>query len=126
MIDVRAHRVTLTMAELPNPDQKGLGMTLITLTVIVVALLVAVLANYLFMMGILLNRIADNLGDCLQSVKNIRHQAKIIGPGVVRLNHIGKELVDALPLLFGGAERLIDAKSAPAAVTASGRGYLDV
>ena len=100
-------------------------MTLIVLTVIVIALFIAVLANYLFMIGMLLNRIADNLGDCLQGVKNIRYQAEVVGPGVLRLNHIGKELVGALPLLYGGAERLIDAKSAPVAATPSGRGYLD-
>ncbi|MGQ0773870.1 MAG: hypothetical protein ACT4NY_05550 [Pseudonocardiales bacterium] len=101
-------------------------MTLTILSIIVIALLIVVLANYLFMIGILLNRIADNLGDCLQSVKNIRYQAEVIGPGVVRLNHIGKELVGALPLLYGGAERLIEAKSAPAVAGVSGRGYLDV
>ncbi|MGH3937690.1 MAG: hypothetical protein ACRDTG_03500 [Pseudonocardiaceae bacterium] len=101
-------------------------MTLVALTVIVIVLLVAVLTNYLFLVGMLLNRIAENLGDCLQSVKNIRDQAELIGPGVISLNHIGKELVGALPLLYGSAERLIDAKPAPVAATPSGLGYLDV
>lgn len=100
-------------------------MTLIILTVVAVALLIAVLANYLYIIGLLLNRVADNLGDCLQSVKNIRYQAEVIGPGVVRLNHIGKELASALPLLYGGAERLVDAKSVPVAAV-SGKGYMDV
>lgn len=101
-------------------------MTLIVLTVIVITLLITVLVNYLFMIGMLLNRIADNLGDSLQSVKNIRDQAEVIGPGIVRLNHVGKELLGALPLLYGGVERFIDAQSAPVAVTPSGLGYLDV
>lgn len=101
-------------------------MTLIILTVIVIALLIIVLANYLFIIGMLLSRISENLSDCSQSVKNIRHQAEEIGPGVVRLNNIGKELAGALPLLYGGAERLIDAKPTPPVAILSGVGYLDV
>lgn len=100
-------------------------MTLIILTIVVIALLIAVLAIYLFVIGMLLNRIADNLRACRQDVKNIRYQAEVIGSGVVRLNQIGKDLVGALPLLYGGVERLIEAESAPAVVI-PGLGYLDV
>jgi hypothetical protein len=44
-------------------------MTLIIVTVVVIASLIAVLAVYLSVIGVLLNRIADNLDDCLGNVK---------------------------------------------------------
>lgn len=95
-------------------------MTFVGLSVVIITSLIAVLAIYLFTLGVLLNRIADNLGDCLQNVKKIHYQAKVIGPAVVRLNQTSKELADAMPLLYGGAEALV-AQSAPPTV-----GYLDV
>lgn len=88
-------------------------MTLIVLTVVVIALMIAVLAIYLFVIGVLLNRTADNLGDCVQSVKNIRYQAEVIGPALERINGAGGALVGALPLLCEGAESVAVAKSAP-------------
>ena len=88
-------------------------MTLIVSTVVVIALLIAVLAIYLFMIGALLNRIAENLGDCVQSVKNIRYQAEPIGPGLERINGAGGALVGALPLLCEAAASVAVAKSAP-------------
>jgi hypothetical protein len=91
------------------------------LSVVVIALLIAALAVYLFMLGGLLNRTADNLEDCLQSVKKIHSQARVIGPGVVRLNQKGKELADAMPLLYGGAETLVAQLAPPTSV-----GYMDV
>lgn len=87
-------------------------MTLISLTVVVIALFVAALAIYLFIIGVLLNRTADNLGDCLQSVKDICYQAEGIGPGLERINGAGGALVGALPLLCEGADS-VAAKSAP-------------
>ena len=102
-------------------------MILIVLTVVVIALLIAVLASYLLAIGVLLNRIAGNLGDCLQNVKTIAEQAEVIGPAVERINGTGGVVVGALPLLCDGAER-IAAGPAPAAAPAappSGLGYLD-
>jgi HAMP domain-containing protein len=64
-------------------------MTLIVLTVVVIALLIAILAIFLFAIGVLLNRTADNLDDCAQNVKNIAYQAEAIGPGVKRINETG-------------------------------------
>ena len=110
-------------------------MTLVVLSVVVIGLFIAVLAVYLLVTGVLLNRVADNLDDCLQSVKTIDRQAAPIGPGVVRLNKTGGELVDALALLYGGAEQLLAAKSgastaAPASADAApagvGVGYMDL
>lgn len=117
-------------------------MTLIVLTVVVIALLIAVLAIFLFRIGVLLNRTADNLDDCAQNVKKISHQAEVIGPGVVRINETGTAVLGALPLLCDGAESVAVAKGAPymdpstvppvaahsmvpATVTPRGSGYLD-
>ncbi|HKR51028.1 MAG TPA: hypothetical protein VJT72_15865, partial [Pseudonocardiaceae bacterium] len=88
-------------------------MTLIVLTVVVIALLIAVLAFFLFRIGALLNHTADNLDDCAQNVKNIAYQAKAIGPGVMRINETGTTVLGALPLLCDGAESVAVAKGAP-------------
>jgi hypothetical protein len=88
-------------------------MTLIVLTVVVIALLIAVLAIFLFRIGMLLNRTADDLDDCAQNVKNISYQAEAIGPGVVRINETGTVVLGALPLLCDGAESVAVAKGAP-------------
>jgi hypothetical protein len=88
-------------------------MTLIILTIVVIGVLVAVLAIYLFIIGVLLNRIADNLDDCLGNVKTIATQAEPVIPGVEHINRTGGVVAGALPLLYGGAEK-IAAKLAPA------------
>lgn len=96
-------------------------MTLVALSVVVIALLIAVLAIYLFTIGVLLNNIANNLDDCLGSVKTILGHAKLIIPAVEHINRTGGVVAGALPLLYGGAER-IAAKRAPAPV-ASGSNF---
>ncbi|MBV8542174.1 MAG: hypothetical protein JO364_03115 [Pseudonocardiales bacterium] len=88
-------------------------MTLVVLTVIVVALLVAVLAVFLFAIGVLLNRTADNLDDCARNVKTVAHQAEVVGPALGRIKETGTTVVGALPLLCEAAERIGVAKSAP-------------
>jgi hypothetical protein len=109
-------------------------MTLIISTVVVIALLVAVLVIYLFVIGVLLNRTADNLDDCLQNVQTITEQAEVIVPGVERINDTGGVVVGALPLLYEGAERVAAQSAAPAAPAPAaaapapaprGVGYLD-
>jgi hypothetical protein len=103
-------------------------MTLTVLSVVVIALLIAVLAIYLFVIGVLLNRTADNLDDCLQNVKTIAEQAEVIGPAVERINGTGGVVVGALPLLCDGAERIAAKPAPPATTTAApppGLGYLD-
>lgn len=99
-------------------------MTLIILSVVVIALFIAALAFFLFTIGALLNRSADNLDDCLQNVKLIAEQAEEIVPGVERINRTGEDLVDALPLLYESAER-IEANPSPPPATSRGIGYLD-
>ena len=88
-------------------------MMLIVSTAVVIALLIAVLAIFLFVIGVLLNRTANNLDDCAQNVKNIAYQAEAVGPGVKRINETGTTIVGALPLLCEAAERIGIAKSAP-------------
>jgi hypothetical protein len=103
-------------------------MTLIVLTVVVIALLIAVLAIYLFTIGVLLNRTANNLDDCLQNVKTIAGQAEVIVPNVERINQTGGVVVGALPLLVGGAERIAAEPAPPETIPAgipAGVGYLD-
>ncbi|MGH3752096.1 MAG: hypothetical protein ACRDRP_05270 [Pseudonocardiaceae bacterium] len=104
-------------------------MTLISLSVVVIVLFIAVLAIFLFTIGVLLNRTADNLDDCLQSVKKIIGQATGIGPAIERINTTGGTVVGALPLLCDAAEKIAVAKSAPyddpSAVPSRSAGYPD-
>jgi hypothetical protein len=95
-------------------------MTLILLTVICIGSLIAVLAIYLFIIGVLLNRIADNLDDCLDNVKTIVQHAEVIVPGVEHINRTGGVVAGALPLLYGGAERIAAKVAAPAPVPVNG------
>jgi hypothetical protein len=85
---------------------------LIFLTVACIASLIAVLSIFLFIIGVLLNRIAENLDDCLGNVKKISQQVEVIIPGIERINRTGGVVAGALPVLYGGAER-IAAKTAP-------------
>jgi hypothetical protein len=109
-------------------------MALIILTVVVIVSLIAVLAVYLSMIGVLLNRVADNLDDCLGNVKIIMGQAEVVLPGIGRINQTGGVVAEALPLLVEAAEgataklvppQEVSRDSVPSAVSA-GVGYLDV
>jgi hypothetical protein len=93
-------------------------MTLVVLTIVVIACFITALALYLFMIGALLGRTADGLGDCLQNLQLIARQAQPIGPGVKRINKTGDDLAGAMPLLLEDAEgvaaKLAPAEAAPA------------
>lgn len=109
-------------------------MILIILTVVVIASLIAVLAVYLFVIGVLLNRIADNLDDCLGNVKKITGQAEVVIPGVERINQTAGVVAGALPLLVDAAgavaTKLAPPKETPRDVVPAtvprSVGYLDV
>lgn len=92
-------------------------MTLVVLTVVVIACLIAALAIYLFMIGALLGRTADGLGDCLHNLRIIAGHAQPIGSGVKRINKTGGDLVGAIPLLLEDADG-VAAKLAPAEAAA--------
>ncbi|MGH3669056.1 MAG: hypothetical protein ACRDSH_00240 [Pseudonocardiaceae bacterium] len=82
-------------------------MILVVLTVAVIALLVAVLAIYLFSIGSLLNRVAGNLDDGLQSMGKIIKHSREIGPGVLRINKTGSDIAGAVPLLLDDVDQLV-------------------
>ncbi|HUL25982.1 MAG TPA: hypothetical protein VLW44_09475 [Streptosporangiaceae bacterium] len=80
---------------------------LVVFTLIDIVALVAGLAFYLFWVGSLLTRIATNLEECGQIVREIVEHAKLIGPGVEHINATGGVVAGALPLLYGMAEGIV-------------------
>ena len=86
---------------------------LLVLTVMVIAVFTGGLALYLFWVGTLLNRIAANLEDSADEVRNIEGHAKVIRPGVAHINRIGGVVAGALPLLYGMAEQIVRGVAAP-------------
>jgi type IV secretory pathway VirB6-like protein len=95
-------------------------MILVVLTVALSVLLIAVLASYLFAVGFLLRCIADNFDDCLAHVKTIVTHAEVIVPGVEHINRTGGMVAGALPLLYGGAERIAVKLAYPFPVSVNG------
>jgi hypothetical protein len=81
--------------------------TLVVLTVIVIGLLIAGLAFYLFWAGSLLNRIASNLEESFGTAGEILGHSKLICPGVDHINQTGGVVAGALPLLYGMAEQIV-------------------
>ena len=80
---------------------------LVLLTVIAIAVLVAELAIYLFVVGSQLTRVAGQLEACAELVWEIKHHAESIEPGVERINKTGRVIAGALPLLYGMAEGIV-------------------
>ncbi len=80
---------------------------LVVLTVLVIVVLIAGLAFYLYWAGTLLNRIAGNLEESLSVAGQIVGHAKLIGPGVEHINATGGVVAGALPLLYGMAEEIV-------------------
>ena len=87
---------------------------LVVLTVVVIVVLIAGLAFYLYWAGTLLDRIAGNLEEGLATAGEIVGHAKLIGPGVEHINQTGGVVAGALPLLYGMAEDIVaDVTPAP-------------
>lgn len=80
---------------------------LVVLSVVVVVALIAVLAIYLYWVGALLSRVADNLEEANESVATIARHGELIVPGVEHINRTGGVVAGALPLLYGFAEQII-------------------
>jgi uncharacterized membrane protein len=97
---------------------------LVVLTVIVIGVLTGGLALYLYWIGTLLNRIAANLEDSADLVRNIDGHAKVIRPSVAHVNEAGVVVAGALPLLYGMAEQIVrdSAAQPPASSATSARG----
>ena len=81
--------------------------TLVVLTVVEIVVLIAGLAFFLFWIGSLLTRIAENLEACRDHVRTVNEHAADIVPGVEHINRTGKVVASALPLLYGFAERIV-------------------
>jgi hypothetical protein len=81
--------------------------TLVVLTVIAILLLIAGLAFYLFWAGTLLTRVAGNLEECADLVRDVGKNATVIVPGVEHINETGGVVAGALPLLYGMAEQIV-------------------
>lgn len=95
--------------------------TLIVLSVVDIALLIAGLAFYLFVVGTQLTRVATNLEECSEIVGTIVGNAAVIERGVEQINHTGGVVAGALPLLYGMAEGIVvGATYQPAAVVERG------
>jgi hypothetical protein len=80
---------------------------LVVLTVIVIVLLIAGLAVYLYWAGTLLDRIGAKLEAGVGIVDGIVDDAKLIMPGVDHINRTGGVVAGALPLLYGMAEEIV-------------------
>lgn len=80
---------------------------LVVLTVLAIGVLTGGLALYLFWIGTLLNRIAANLEESADLVRNVDDHAKVIRPGVTHINRVGGVVAGALPLLYGMAEEIV-------------------
>lgn len=80
---------------------------LVVLTVVAIALFIAELAIYLFVVGSQLARVADGLEGCARVVWDIKRNAEPIESGVERINHTGQVIAGALPLLYGMAEGIV-------------------
>lgn len=80
---------------------------LVVLTVIVIVLLIAGLAVYLYWAGTLLDRIGAKLEGAAGLVDGIVADAKLIMPGVDHINRTGGVVAGALPLLYGMAEEIV-------------------
>jgi hypothetical protein len=92
---------------------------LVVLTVVVIAVLTGGLALYLFWVGTLLNRIAGNLEDSADLVRNIDDNAKVIRPGVAHINEVGGVVAGALPLLYGMAEQIVQSTAGKPATSSA-------
>ncbi|MDE0605756.1 MAG: hypothetical protein OXH78_01205 [Acidimicrobiaceae bacterium] len=81
--------------------------TLVVLSVLLIAVFIAGLAGYLFVVGGQLSRIATLLEECAEIVWKINRDAQVIEPGVERINNTGGVIAGALPLLYGMAEDIV-------------------
>lgn len=80
---------------------------LITLSVVVILLLIAGLALYLFILGGQLSRVAGTLEECADLVWDIHGHARVIEPGLERINRTAGTIAGALPLLYSMAEGIV-------------------
>jgi len=80
---------------------------LVVLTVVDIALLIAGLAVYLFVVGTQLTRVAELLEECNETVQGIAADGQAVEPGLEHINRTGGVVAGALPLLYGMAEGIV-------------------
>ena len=80
---------------------------LVVLSVVAIAVLVAELAIYLFVVGSQLDRVGAQLEEAAQVVEAIKRNAEPIESGLERINSSGRVIAGALPLLSGMAEGIV-------------------
>nr|WP_166640058.1 hypothetical protein [Amycolatopsis sp. SID8362] len=78
-------------------------------------MLIAGLAVYLFIVGGQLTRVATNLEECRDLVRQIKRNAEPISQDVGHINETGAVVAGALPLLYGMAEGIVKGVTAPEA-----------
>jgi len=76
-------------------------------SVINVALLIAGLAIYLYIVGSQLKKVAINLEESADLVWAIKKDAELIEPGLTSINSTGGVVAGALPLLYGMGEGIV-------------------
>jgi hypothetical protein len=72
-----------------------------------VALLIAGLAIYLFIVGSQLKKVAADLEESADLVWQIKQDAEAIEPGLTSINGTGRVVAGALPLLYGMGEGIV-------------------
>ncbi len=77
-------------------------------SVIDVALLIAGLAIYLFIVGSQLKKVAANLEESADLVWQIKKDAALIEPGLTSINTTGRVVAGALPLLYSMGEGIVN------------------
>lgn len=80
---------------------------LIVFTVIDIVLLIAGLAIYLWIVGGQLTRVATNLEECNDLVRQINANAETIEGNLEHVNRTGGVIAGALPLLYDMAEGIV-------------------
>lgn len=80
---------------------------MVVLSVLVIALLIAGLAFYLYVVGSQLQRVATHLEECASIVRTVVGHAEVIEPDVEHINRTGGVVAGALPLLYGMAEGIV-------------------
>ena len=81
--------------------------TLVVLSVVDIVLLIAGLAFYLFIVGGQLAASPPTSRSAPNWCAPCRHNAEVIEAGVERINHTGRVIAGALPLLYGMAEGIV-------------------
>lgn len=102
---------------------------MMVLSIVDIALLIAGLAIYLWIVGGQLTRIAGDLEECSDIVRGIVSDAEAITPGLDHINRTGGTVAGALPLLYGMAEGIVagaapQPEQPPAAPTSGRRSRL--